>query len=206
MAACLAMALAGARARRDQEDRAARRMPARHRRRWRAARRGKIWRLNGRANAWTGLRLSRCSPSCCRCWSPTPRRYLPPSGDPYIGEMPPGATDLIPSFNAAAAILHGRNPYRATKECRLPRSVCGIARRRPTHQLFVSAVSRVDLCADRLAHWLQLCRDRTHPPGAIAGLSVCARARSRRFARCAGSSRRHHPVSARSGAGVSDGG
>jgi hypothetical protein len=42
-------------------------------------------------------------------------RYLPPSGDPYIGEMAPGASDLIPSFNAGAALLRGRNPYRATK-------------------------------------------------------------------------------------------
>ena len=47
-------------------------------------------------------------------------RYLPPTGDRFVDTLAPGATDLTPSFNAAAALLHGRNPYRGTKSLEVP--------------------------------------------------------------------------------------
>src|SRR5262245_3494810 len=40
-------------------------------------------------------------------------RFLPPSGDYFVDVMVPGSTDLLPSFNAAASLLRGLNPYRA---------------------------------------------------------------------------------------------
>jgi hypothetical protein len=38
-------------------------------------------------------------------------RFLPPSGEKFTTVYGQGASDLIPSFNAAAALLAGQNPY-----------------------------------------------------------------------------------------------
>jgi hypothetical protein len=38
-------------------------------------------------------------------------RYLPPVGEKYVSWIPRGGSDLIPSFNAACALLDGQNPY-----------------------------------------------------------------------------------------------
>lgn len=38
-------------------------------------------------------------------------RFLPPVGEKYARAFGQGGSDLIPSFNAAAALLAGRNPY-----------------------------------------------------------------------------------------------
>jgi hypothetical protein len=40
-------------------------------------------------------------------------RYLPPAGDRFVDLLSPGSADLIPSVNAAHALLHGQNPYHA---------------------------------------------------------------------------------------------
>ena len=39
-------------------------------------------------------------------------RYLPPAGDRFIDLLKPGSADLIPSVNAANALIEGKNPYR----------------------------------------------------------------------------------------------
>jgi len=39
--------------------------------------------------------------------------FLPPAGERFVDYLKPGAADLIPSLNAANALLHGENPYHA---------------------------------------------------------------------------------------------
>jgi hypothetical protein len=39
--------------------------------------------------------------------------YLPPEGDRFVDLLTPGSADLIPSVNAAHALLRGQNPYHA---------------------------------------------------------------------------------------------
>jgi hypothetical protein len=39
--------------------------------------------------------------------------FLPPAGEHFVDYLPPGAADLLPTVNAANALLHGDNPYRA---------------------------------------------------------------------------------------------
>ena len=40
-------------------------------------------------------------------------RFLPPAGERFLDYLPPGAADLLPSVNAAHALIHGENPYHA---------------------------------------------------------------------------------------------
>jgi hypothetical protein len=40
-------------------------------------------------------------------------RYLPPAGSRFVDQLEPGGADLIPSVNAANALLYGQNPYHA---------------------------------------------------------------------------------------------
>lgn len=39
--------------------------------------------------------------------------FLPPAGERFLDYLPPGAADLLPTVNAANALLHGENPYHA---------------------------------------------------------------------------------------------
>jgi hypothetical protein len=41
--------------------------------------------------------------------------FLPPAGERFVDYLRPGAADLIPTVNAANALLHGENPYHARK-------------------------------------------------------------------------------------------
>jgi hypothetical protein len=42
-------------------------------------------------------------------------RYLPPAGERFVDLLAPGSADLIPSLNAAHALLQGQNPYHASQ-------------------------------------------------------------------------------------------
>lgn len=58
--------------------------------------------------AWLALYMA-----CAAVLSTNAGRYLPPEGERFVDLLSPGSADLIPSVNAAHALMHGQNPYHA---------------------------------------------------------------------------------------------
>jgi Glycosyltransferase family 87 len=59
--------------------------------------------------AWLALYMA-----CAAVLITNAGRYLPPAGERFVDLLTPGSADLIPSVNAAHALMHGQNPYHAS--------------------------------------------------------------------------------------------